>query len=817
MLKNILIAALMWPLLALAQSYPSPTFNNVTVNGTLTGKINSTGSTITNATITGGTISGLSSPLPVASGGTNSASPSGAALDNITGFASTGFLTRTGAGAYAFQSLTNGIALGSLAQVAANTVLANATGSTANVAAFSMPGCSAATNALTWTTSAGFTCNSAINAATLGGATFAVPGPIGSTTASTGAFTNLSASGAVSGAGFTNVSVGTVDLLRQISAVPYTNAVSVLGYTAATDGAGSIYAYNAADTTDGAYFTGAIASGVLTVSAVTNGTLALYHEISGPGITPNSCYITSLGTGTGGTGTYNLSCGSFSVASETMEADFGGHIIVDRAGRRWLNTQDAARGLALRQFGAVGNGSSDDTWPVQAAFAQAQAGAIKLTDAGGFYKTSTTLNLAGQIVFEGTMPLATENFGSLNVPQSGTWFYFNHTATGLNISANAGESLSNFGTYRPAQVAPTYGSKTGYSPTNTGTDISITNNGPTHLRNLFLLNPYIGIDFLGTGELYLDGLKSEPFVIGLRMDQCYDTPYVSNLHFWPFWTSGSANNAWNYEVSNRHSLVLRRCDNPIISNVFSIFHFAGAELTDSTHGGANKVHLTNSDFDVGMYGILVDPSNGNSDSGMFSNITAQGAANDSNVGVAGTIGINVTAGTNILQFDNVRLTNLGTYGFSNTSTSTGGSYTFGNFKVDQYNEDSVSGVANAIFSSTSQNVFLNGMPEISGNNGVSTTPPVSVPAGSVKTYGGTVNSITPTTGTTYTNTQSRPIYVAGNFTASSSNNVILSVNGTQISVCTANSGIYCNVGAWVPQGGTYSFSFSGTLFGAEWY
>lgn len=36
MLKKILIAALMWPLVALAQSYPSPIFNNLTVNGTFT-------------------------------------------------------------------------------------------------------------------------------------------------------------------------------------------------------------------------------------------------------------------------------------------------------------------------------------------------------------------------------------------------------------------------------------------------------------------------------------------------------------------------------------------------------------------------------------------------------------------------------------------------------------------------------------------------------------------------------------------------------------------------------------------------------------
>ncbi|MEB2554049.1 hypothetical protein [Burkholderia cenocepacia] len=49
MLKKLIYAVLMWPLLALAQSYPSPTFQNFTVNGT---------ATIPHAAITGGSING---------------------------------------------------------------------------------------------------------------------------------------------------------------------------------------------------------------------------------------------------------------------------------------------------------------------------------------------------------------------------------------------------------------------------------------------------------------------------------------------------------------------------------------------------------------------------------------------------------------------------------------------------------------------------------------------------------------------------------------------------------------------------------------
>lgn len=90
-----------------------------------------------------------------------------------------------------------GVGVNGIAAISANTVLANATGSSASPTAFAMPSCSTSASALNWTTSTGFTCNTAVNAATLGGATFASPGAIGSTTAGTGKFTTLQATSAI--------------------------------------------------------------------------------------------------------------------------------------------------------------------------------------------------------------------------------------------------------------------------------------------------------------------------------------------------------------------------------------------------------------------------------------------------------------------------------------------------------------------------------------------------------------------------------------------------------------------------------------------
>ncbi len=85
-------------------------------------------------------------------------------------------------GTPASGTLTNatGLPVGGIASIATNTVVSNATAGSASPTAISVPSCSAANSALTWTTSSGFGCN------TITGAT-AIPGaPGGRLTPSSG-------------------------------------------------------------------------------------------------------------------------------------------------------------------------------------------------------------------------------------------------------------------------------------------------------------------------------------------------------------------------------------------------------------------------------------------------------------------------------------------------------------------------------------------------------------------------------------------------------------------------------------------------------
>ena len=305
-MKKILLTALLVPAVALAQTFPSPTFSSIT----------------------------LQNPLSAANGGTGSTSSTGSGsvvLSSSPTIASptiTGSLTATGL-----------IAPTNLSAQSANTVLANTGSGSASPAPASIPGCSTSSSAIVYTSGAGFGCNSSINATTIGGVS------------SASLFATLPKT------------VASIAGLRGIASSTY-STVMATGYYTAGDGGGGVYSYIPSDTTDGAYFTGSISGTTLTVSAVANGTMSVGQQINGAGVT--SAYITALGTGTGGTGTYTINV-SQTVPSETLMADLGGGVIVASDGGRWKLTQSLP--ATVKQYGAAGNGTTDDYWPITDALA----------------------------------------------------------------------------------------------------------------------------------------------------------------------------------------------------------------------------------------------------------------------------------------------------------------------------------------------------------------------------------------------------------------------------------------------------------------
>src|SRR5512136_1491005 len=127
-------------------------------------------------------------------------------------------------------------------------------------------------------------------------------------------------------------SVSALTVYPSYADVPDKFPLKLKGYYATGDGGGGDFYVDKADTTSGAFFTGSISGTTLTVSAVTNGTLAVGQVVRGTGITTDT-RITALGTGTGGVGTYTVSA-SQTIASETMAADNGVTVFLASDGTR---------------------------------------------------------------------------------------------------------------------------------------------------------------------------------------------------------------------------------------------------------------------------------------------------------------------------------------------------------------------------------------------------------------------------------------------------------------------------------------------------
>ena len=269
----------------------------------------------------------------------------------------------------------------------------------------------------------------------------------------------------------------------------------------------------------------------------------------------------------------------------------------------------------------------------------------KMIDAGGVvyfpdtYRLTAPINITKPVTIVGAPPSISN--------MDGTWFHIDHPGKGFSIANTNGYyngvNITDIGTYR-TQPEPA----AGWQAYDYDFDIYINGITDVNLSGITLLNPTRGIgQFSGGGRINIDRLNMQPFKVGIQIDEAYDVCRISNVHAWVFWKDHP--DTQKYMLANLKAISLGRCDNPMLTNIFSIFAQSGLHFYQNIYGATSKMHLANADFDAGINGIWIDLSVTNGVSGQFANVTHQGVDGSDNA-----IGLLVAGTSSNLSFSSLK-------------------------------------------------------------------------------------------------------------------------------------------------------------------
>lgn len=254
----------------------------------------------------------------------------------------------------------------------------------------------------------------------------------------------------------------------------------------------------------------------------------------------------------------------------------------------------------VRDFGATGDGTKDDTAAFSAAMkAAAETGNFVVFVPRGRYLIKTRLDVPPNVTLQGvylgpsarthdagSVLLAVADAGNVN----GEAFLMLHTSSALR-----GLTI-----FYPEQKMKNPPVPYPWTIRGAGDNIS--------LANILLVNPYQGVDFgtFPSGRHSINGLYGQPLYRGLFIDQCFDVGRVENVHFWSFW-GGWGEELYEFMRTEAVAFVLGQSDWEFMSNCFCIGYSIGYHFVQDKTGPGNYL-LTQSGSDIGPNSVRVENS-----------------------------------------------------------------------------------------------------------------------------------------------------------------------------------------------------------------
>jgi len=364
----------------------------------------------------------------------------------------------------------------------------------------------------------------------------------------------------------------------------------------------------------------------------------------------------------------------------------------------------ADRALHVRDFGAVGDGVTNDAPAIQAAVNAMQAGG-----GGTLLFGPRRYRVASAVVISSAVTLQGAGYTEGPNPADGTWILIDSTSfTPFTFtSASARGSAVRDIAFRQSHTAPLNAS---WAPNNYDYLFRVVDCiGAVDFENLFFCGINKGIFCDNSGRLNIQRLRGQIYTTGIEIDRCFDIPRIHYVHFWTFVTAND--NVVRWQQDNQDAMIFRRCDGVFLADIFCLGARSVLRFSSSTSGVTTKFTVTSLYADFAKYGVWID---GSGSMGQIGSATTQSELwNSGGTPLSGSNGIRVDADAVQVQIGNLRVDKA-----ENNAVRVNGN---GNridifaFRAEAYNtQNNGSAAIHLVNASVPHRVYL-GSPAILGN------------------------------------------------------------------------------------------------------
>jgi hypothetical protein len=247
---------------------------------------------------------------------------------------------------------------------------------------------------------------------------------------------------------------------------------------------------------------------------------------------------------------------------------------------------DTPEFVSVRDFGAKGDGRTDDTAAFQKALdSLANGGGTVHAGRGSFYFAGH-LNVPRGVTLEGiwkSVPSHTgiRDRGGVKPTEDGTTFLVTESrgaeAGPAFITLNENSTLKGVVLYYPDQ-------KTDEPPAPYPYAVALRGNNPAVLQ-VELLNPYNGIDASRNNRHLIRDVSGQPLRRGIYVDGIYDIGRIENVHFNPWWSMSPK--LFNWQMENGEAFIFGRTDWQYVFNTFCFGYRVGYRFIETRNGMCN--------------------------------------------------------------------------------------------------------------------------------------------------------------------------------------------------------------------------------------